>query len=344
MLLLLCTATIFGCGREYPILYIYCNETFWYVLQEEALVFNKTYGFRVVLIPLQTPRTDGAEAGLEIDDDPLVPVPWASMPDGSTTTQTDTPFTQIHPEIERQIDRISGITSEGILAGTFGDLFLSDSKRHLVKLQETALSAGEFPVCYLTLTMLVPTNNPLQFRSVKDVLESRRRLGIVTPSLDGLGESSWEVLSKTVPGGEPAIPLELVQFYERQYDLLEALEQGKIDAALAWDSTSQKNFLLLKYAEEYNAKFEEDLRKAAHRRNPKILRNVQNEISAILVEQKSFAEAVPLAENPDERFVVAVRLVALSSTSNFGYSKRFADFMRSNQGKEILRRFGFVAE
>jgi len=246
--------------------------------------------------------------------------------------------TQIHPEISLLINRIA--------EESFGDLLLSDSQRHLEKLQETALTAAEFPVCYLTLTMLVPTENPHQLRSVKDVLDSNRRLGIIDPSLDGLGEASWEVLSKIVPGGESAIPMGLVQLYERQYDLLEALEQGRIDAALVWNAASQMTFLLVKYADEYNADpdFEPHLREAERRRDWEGLHARLQEMRKILFEEKSFADEVPLTENPDERKVVAVRLVVLSSTTNFGYSKRFADFMRSNQGKEILRRFGFVAE
>jgi len=337
-LLLLCTATFFGCARQTPILYIYCNETFWYVMQEEGLAFHKVYGFRVILLPIRVPRTsEGAETHVEIRDDNRTPAPWQSMPRNQRTVpQVVEAHNRIHPEIERQIERIA--------AESFGDLFLSDSQKQLEKLRTTALSANDFPVCYLTLTMLVPKENPHQFRSAKEVLELNRKLGIVDPSLDGLGEASWAVLSRIVPGGESAIPLEHVPIYERQYDLLEALEQKKIDAALVWNATSQVNFLLVKYAEEYNTKYAEYLRKAERQRNREILRRVEHELSKILVEEKNFAVEVPLAENPGERQVIAVRLVVLGSATNYDYGKRFADFMRSNQGKEILQRFGFVAE
>ena len=352
-LLLFCTVTFFGCGsKQVPTLYIYCNETFWYVIQEEAIAFNMIHGFRIILIPIRAPQTsdeaeDSAEDSIEINGDhrPSELREWQSRPgrpdiqtDPPTDTQVVVPQTQIHPEIEQQI--------QSIFTDSFGDMFLSDSLRHLEKLRQTALSVGEFPICYLTLAMLVPQGNPHQFRSVKDVLESNRRLGIVDPSRDGLGESSWTMLGRIVTGGESAIPMKLVQLYERQYDLLEALEQGKIDAALVWDATSQLSFLLVKYADEYNedSRFEPYLREAMRRRNWTALRNVLGTISEVLVEEKGFTEKVPLTENPDEHFVIAVRLVALSSTSNIGHSKRFADFMRSNQAKEILRRFGFVSE
>jgi ABC-type molybdate transport system substrate-binding protein len=140
--------------------------------------------------------------------------------------------------------------------------------------------------------------------------------------------------------------MELVQLYERQYDLLEALEQRQIDAALVWNATSQRNFLLVKYADEYNTdpRFVGYLREAERQRNQNAMRLVLREMSETLFEERRFAEEVALTENPDERLVVAARLIVLSSTSNHGFSKRFADFIRSNQGREILRRFGFVAQ
>ena len=76
-LLLLCTATFFGCGaKQAPTLYIYSNETFWYVMQEEGLAFHKIYGFQVILFPIRAPRTsDGAETPVEINKS-RGPAPW----------------------------------------------------------------------------------------------------------------------------------------------------------------------------------------------------------------------------------------------------------------------------
>jgi len=308
-------------------------------MQEEAFVFSRAYGFRVVLIPIRASRTeDEAEETIEINGNRrAAPATWLSMP-GERTTPVVEPHTQIHPDIDRQIEKIA--------EERLGDLFLSDSQRQAEKLHQAGLSMSDVLVCYLTLTMLVPTGNPHHFGSVRDVLESSRRLGIVDPVLDGLGEASWTVLGRIVPGGESAIPMELVQLYERQYDLLEALEQRQIDAALVWNATSQRNFLLVKYADEYNTdpRFVGYLREAERQRNQNAMRLVLREMSETLFEERRFAEEVALTENPDERLVVAARLIVLSSTSNHGFSKRFADFIRSNQGREILRRFGFVAQ
>jgi len=329
-----CTAISFGCGpRQETRLYIYCSETFWYAMQEEALFFNKIYGTKIVLIPIRAERTSGVtENGIEVGNGHRAPAPWGLL----LREEIIAPSTQINPDIEEQIERIE--------RSHLGDLFISDSPRHLDKVRNTALSAGEFPICYLTLSMLVPTGNPHQFRSVKDVLGTNRRLGMMNPSFDGLGEASWTVLGRIFSGDESAIPMEYIHFFERQYDLLEALELGNIDAALVWDATSQINFLLIKYADEYNAANERAIREAERRRDREGLLSILQAMHQHLVETRSFAESVPLTENPDERLIIAVRLVALSSATNYGHCKRFADFMRSHLGKEILRRFGFVVE
>ena len=336
VLLLLFIAALCGCGQKSdPQLYIYCNETFWYVMQEEALYFNKIYGFRIFLIPIRAERSaEKAKGAVEIGTERRGPAQWRSMP--RQQTDSETPYPLLHPEIELQIERVA--------EGYFGDMFLSDSQKHLDKVRRSALSAKDYPVCYLNLTMLVPKENPHQFQSINDVLSANRKLGIINPAFDGLGEASWQVLDKIVPGGVFAVPKELVQFYERQYDLLEALEQGNIDAALVWNATSQINFLLIKYADECNAQYEKVMREAERQKNKEKLRAILTTMYRHLLDERSFAEEVPLLENPEERYVVAIRLVALSSADNFGHCERFADFLRSHQGKDILRRFGFVVE
>lgn len=337
-LFLLCTAFFSGCGpREEPYLYIYCNETFWYVMQEEALFFNRIYSFHVVLIPVRAERTSGKkkeEDTVEIGTDRRAPALWQSIAREPTDQRVDTRI-QINPDIESQLDII--------VKQSFGDLFLTDSQKHLDKLRKS-VATKEYVVCYLTLTMLVPEGNPHQLQSAKDVLDSNRRLGIVNPSLDGLGEASWKMLGKIVSGGESAIPMDLVQLYERQYDLLEALEQGRIDAALVWNATSQKNYLFVKYADEYNARYEAEMRRFEREKNREGLRLFLRAMCEYIIEKHTFADEVPLNQNPDERHVIPVRLVALGTTTNIGYCERFADFMRSKQGKEILQRFGFVTE
>lgn len=311
---------------------VYCNETFWYVMQEEVLCFHNNGGRKIILFPIRAERTAGkTEDAVDVGTGRRAFTQWRSKP--REHTDAPAPHYQINPDIEKQLEKISD--------EHFGDMFLSDSQRHVYKIQNIALSAKEYPVCYLTLTMLVPKGNPNRFCSIKDVLDTKRKLGIMNPSFDGLGEASWEVLNKIVPGGESAIPMELIQLYERQYDLMEALELGNIDAVLVWNATSQINFLLAKYTEEYNVANEKEIRAAERKRDIEKLRFILQEIQNRIV-AKSFAEEVPLTNNPNECYRTAIRLIALSSASNFGLCERFADFMRSQKGKMVLKRFGFI--
>ena len=345
-LLLLCVLAVSGCGQQEKLLNIYCNETFWYAMQEESLAFGKIYGFDIVLYPIRAgrmPEPDTHAVVIEAENrsrSTWIPSTWQSMPSETMPIEESTgraaPSTQFNPDIEHQIMRIAETH--------IGELFLTDSPKHFEKVRNSALAASESLVCYLTLTMLVPKENPHQFRSIKDVLAVNRTLGIMHPSFDGLGEASWQVLSRIIPGGESAIPLDLVQIYERQYDLLEALELGEIDAALVWNATSQTSFLLLKYGEEYNYMYEIVIRDAERRKDKERLKFILQEMYQDLIEANTFAEEVSLVDNPGERHVVAIYLVSLSSASNFGFSKRFTDFMRSNHGRSILHRYGFVTE
>ena len=337
ILLLFCIMPALACWpRGEPQLYIYCSETFWYVMQEKVFFFNRIYGFQVILIPIRADRAETQTEDAVVMSSGRLPLPseWLSSP--GNRTDPVVPYAQLNPDIVEHIRRIT--------ASSIGDLFLTDSAQQLALINTTALAASEIHVCYLTLTMLVPNGNPLHFRSVKDVIDANRRLGIINPSFDGLGEASWQVLGNIIPGGESDILANGITFYERQYDLLEALESGEIDAILVWTFTSQISFIVAKYAAIYNAANEQILRDAARKGDREGLRAILQEMHRHLVETKVFAEEVPLLDNPGERYVVSVPLISLSTASNFGHTKRFVDFTRSNYGREILRRYGFIAE
>jgi len=305
-------------------------------MQENAFFFNRIYGFQIILIPIRADRTESqTEEAIVMRGGRLaLPLEWQNRPDSRTST-VDL-YTQLNPDIAEQIGRI---TTSGI-----GDLFLTDSAKQLDVIQSTALAASEIPICYLTLTMLVPLGNPQHFSSARDVINANRRLGIINPSFDGLGEASWQVLGNIIPGGESEILMNGVMLYERQYDLLEALESREVDAILVWNFTSQISFVVAKYAATYNAANEQILRETERRGDREGVQAILVEMHRHLVETKTFAEEVPLYANSGERYVVSVPLISLSTASNFSHTKRFVDFSRSNQGREILRRYGFVVE
>ena len=100
-LLLLCIPLAFGCGPRYvPPMYIYSTETFWYVMQEQALFFNKIYGTQIRLIPVRAERTESAiENGIDITADHHAPRPWRFMEEREVREEVVVPRAQLHPDI-----------------------------------------------------------------------------------------------------------------------------------------------------------------------------------------------------------------------------------------------------
>ncbi|GHT21821.1 hypothetical protein FACS189419_03320 [Planctomycetales bacterium] len=332
-----------GCGKgKEEVLYLYCSETFWYVMQEECVAFYKIYGIRVIMIPIR-PQQNGNKtenvviAGGNDDASPQVPAPWQSMPKKTSSEETgsEKPKVQsvLDPEIAKQLT--------GIESNSFGDVFISDSQQQIDKIRELALDGGERPVVYLSLTLLTATDNPKQLTSVKSVIEGNCKLGIVNPSIDGLGEASQSVLSK-IADGMKTLPLHQVRQFERQYELLDALEKGEIDAALVWDATSLTTFLLAKYAQEYNDTYGVLLKEAQKSESPEKIKAVLLTVYEKLLADKKFGQSVSLSGNPEERYVINVPMIALSSSMVIARSQRLSDFLLSNQGKLIFKKFGFL--
>ncbi|MDR3182264.1 MAG: substrate-binding domain-containing protein, partial [Planctomycetaceae bacterium] len=234
-----------GCApKEKPTLYVYCSETFWYVMQEEGIVFHEIYGFNLRIVPVRgkiiEDKTDTVkiESGADTDTAPT-PAPWRSRPTAETggTKTGNALHTGLNKEISDQLEALSN--------NRFGDIFITDSQNQINKLRQLALISGEPPLCHLTLTLLTATDNPKQLTSVKSVLDGQYKLGIVDPAIDGLGEASWNIVTKIISekitsddgSGQDTVPENLRQF-SRQYELLEALESGEIDAALVWNTAS----------------------------------------------------------------------------------------------------------
>jgi ABC-type molybdate transport system substrate-binding protein len=298
-----------------------------------------------------TPTTPGfsdpvkpAEPPVPLPEDVTPPpIPTLTTPDSPDPVEPAEPPKNNVPLDKTVLKQITFLTE-----GSTGDLYLTDSARQIARIRSLALSAHEYPLCYLTLNLLVHKGNPQQFDSVQSVFKQNRRLGVVDPSKDGLGETTSDVLAK-IMAKTPNIPDELVLRFDRQYDLLEALELGKIDAALVWDASNLSTYLLSKYAAEYNDRYRQLLDTADKTQDIEKIRNVLKAINAELLAEKSFAEYVPLPASDDpnqinERRVINISLISLSSATEYGYGQRFADFLRSSRGREILERFGFTAK
>jgi ABC-type molybdate transport system substrate-binding protein len=378
--ILLLVFCISGCGkRDTSPLYLYCTETFWYVMQDQCVAFNELYGYSIVMVPVRS-QLDIQADSVNIDNTAApaeitlqrAPMPWKSLPKNNAITpesppstpenqQSDNPQNTSHNVTEQTVDQPKQPTpsvplvqhkdkeiDKDIVAEiaalnekNFGDIFITDSKKQLGKLSELALIANQRPLCYLSLSLLTATGNPRHFTSIKSVLTSNRKLGIIDPAKDGLGEASWVVLSKIVPGGAETIAPEQIRKFDRQYELLDSLENGGIDAAIVWDSTSVASFLLAKYGPEYNSVYAEFLHEAAQSRNTEKIRTVLRAVYEELLSERDFGQRISLAENPDERYVIQVQSVAMSSARVIRLSERFTDYLLSNQGKVIFQKFGF---
>ena len=280
----------FGCGKkpEPPVLRMFCCETYWTVMKEETALFAGVYGVRIRLLPIGVVNAvEPAPQESETASKRRSPAPWRTRP---TEQQTLIPGkVTLNVQIR---ELITSITDRA----RYGDMYLTDSSKQAELLREGAAVAVEYPFCVLTLTLLVAKDNPLQVDSVNSLLDANRRLGIVEPSLDGMGETAFHLISKYLRvSGEGRFDGRIVLF-DKHVNLLAALRNQEVDAALVWEP--------------------------------------------LALEAAEFAEVIELPA--EERLAVRQPLLALSMAANQAYAKRFADFLISPRGREILRIHGFT--
>jgi len=218
-----------GCGTpEPPILQIYYGEVYRDVLREEAAVFANVYDMRIRLLPIFVP--DSEELSITestTESKRRSPALWRTRPNERLTLAVGRSV--VDPRIKELIRAISNRT-------TYGDLYLTDSARQTEMLYEGAAVAEEYPFCVLTLSLLVAKHNPLRIESVKSLLDAERRLGIVEPSLDGMGEAAFRLISKYQRITTEGKPDERITPFDRHEKLLAALENEEVDAVLVWES------------------------------------------------------------------------------------------------------------
>lgn len=299
-----------GCKKKEPVvLEFYCSETFWEVMWEQGSVFKYIYGVRIEMVPiLPKPTESQAQPETETIRDESqpaptrrIPAPWRSRPKIRSVMAGE----PIAPD-----QRISGLIASFDSNDRYADLYLTDSQQQLELLRSYALTSREYPLCYLTLVLLVPAGNPRAVRSVDDLLDRNLRLGLTAPSRDGMGGAAWNLLAKNPRIGSGPFP-DTVQIFDYQSDLLQAIEDEAIDAALAWDAVAQK-------ASDY----------------AEIVR---------LEETSPGSGGESTGESPPENQTIRLPLVSLRVSSREPYSRRFADFLISSKGREIFRKHGFVA-
>ncbi len=317
---------ILGCKKPEPIvLYCHCSPVFWNLMQEECAAFTQVYGNRIVMLPVLPQKMPVLESSRR------APALWRSRP------QMRLPMEASQVVLEPSISHlISALSTDGR-----GDLFLTDSALQVESLENAALIAHRYPCCYLTLVLLVPKGNPRQIESVRGVLEKRLRLGIVDPGSDGSGLAALDIVSKTSPDLTEDLFESLICPFDRVEELLEALESGNIEAALAWNCTSPNRWLVEKYDMEYAKRFTKRIDDAKQRNDVNALNEVLDEIANAILSEKAFTETIELHGAGEQRSI-EVALLSLSSSRHDRYSRRFADFLISPQGRKIMKKYGFV--
>ena len=217
-----------GCRKpEPPMMRIYCCEVYQDVLREEAAVFASVYNMHVRLLPIFVPEPEEpspTESTTELKR--RSPAPWRTRPSDRRTLTSGRSV--VDPRIKELIRAISDRT-------VYGDLYLTDSPQQAELLYEETAVSREYPFCVLTLTLLVAKDNPLRIESIQSLLDAERRLGIIEPSLDGMGETAFRLISKYRRVTAEGKPDERITLFDRQAKLLKALENGEVDAVLVWE-------------------------------------------------------------------------------------------------------------
>ncbi|MDR1925467.1 MAG: substrate-binding domain-containing protein [Planctomycetaceae bacterium] len=315
---------------------IYCDELFWSVLWEESAQFQVIYGKQVSM------RRNYLTQKLpdEVEEDPnkkrYSPAPWRNMPKGNADenkSQNDNNTTNK----KNQIVLNQGTTKiiMELRNSEPGDMYLTESALQLDKLQEQSLVAREYPFCYLTMVLLVPKGNPLFLDSVKGTLTQKHRLGIIDPTINGMGHAALNIINN-VSGTKDNVADNVI-FFATAAELLEALEQNQIDAALVWDAWVQRasNFAEgIKLGKKNQAEITSNTNTNSNTANTANTANTSKNNDTVDQYDDSDIDV--------ERCVLLVSIVSLTISEDESCCRRFADFLVSAEGQRILRRHGFV--
>ncbi|MDR0869422.1 MAG: substrate-binding domain-containing protein [Planctomycetaceae bacterium] len=330
----LCSA---GCKKQEPVvLRLYCSDVFREVIKEETRVFQKVYGIQVEMLPVRPPKIKEEDKQEESAAAPRrrAPALWHSRPDAGAAepSKTSNAVAEIAPEIEGVIQ---SIPQQG-----FADMYLSDSVPEMERVRTMMLTTREYPVCLIQLGLLVPLGNPQNIASLQDVIEKKLQLGTMDASKDGMGAAAQRVIA-LIPAAVAAAEEihSRVHSFEEHDDLLAALEGRQIDAAVVWSTINVRTFLVKKYYEEYRQRFNAPIANALKRDNVEEFRAEGLVLYSTLLREKQFSEFIPFQD--EERYVLNIPLLSLSTALHDGQTRRFADFLISPIGQDIFRKHGF---
>jgi ABC-type molybdate transport system substrate-binding protein len=332
----------FAGGGNKTTLKIYCDELFWSVIWEEAAQFQRVYGKQVELLrnyPVDQVHEDDNKEHDSVKKS-YVPSTWRNMPkDARDNENNNKPKITLNSHVTKIIFDLRETLP--------GDMYLTESVLQTAALNEQSLVTSEYPFCYLTMVLLVPNGNPNFIDSVRDAIDRQLRLGIMEPSITGMGSTAWDIITKineakTTPKDNNT-ENENIKIYDSIEKLLDALEQNQIDAALTWDACARR---AEKYAEVIRlGKKNININNA----NNSNANNANNTNSSTLSESVTLEKpagstiaADELSDIQGEHRLVRVSIVSLTIAERESHCRRFADFLISTEGQRILRRHGFV--
>ncbi|MDR0392480.1 MAG: substrate-binding domain-containing protein [Planctomycetaceae bacterium] len=316
---------------------IYCDELFWSVLWEESAQFQRLYGKQVELL-YNYPVDQNAETNntdTDTDTEPAkksyVPAPWRNMPKNENNKENKNKTATI--TLDNNITKIIFDLHETLP----GDMYLTESNLQLTLLKEQLLVSREYPFCYLTMVLLVPKGNPLFIESVRDTIDRQLRLGIVEPSITGMGNAAWDIVTKinenkTTKNNNNSN--EQIKIFNSIKNLLEALEQNQIDAALTWDACARR-------AEKYAEVVQLGKKKINNTNNPKTPNNTSTPEQENNTTKNNNTNNNEIDTNSEHR-LLRVSIISLTIAEKEPHCRRFADFLISKEGQRILQRHGFV--
>ncbi|MDR1053170.1 MAG: substrate-binding domain-containing protein [Planctomycetaceae bacterium] len=331
-----CVLFAAGCGEKVT-LKVYCDELFWAVIWEESVQFQRVYGKQVEL--LRNYPTEQIHDDTDVEHESVkksyVPAPWRSMPKNERDNENNENDNNNKPKNTLDLNDNVTQTIFNIREALPGDMYLTESGLQTMTLKEQSLVSREYPFCYLTMVLLVPKGNPLFIDSVRNTLNQRHRLGIVDPSITGMGSVALDIITKVSNKTKTANKknendnkeYEQVKIYDTIEELLIALEQNQIDAALTWDACAQR---AEKYAEIVRLEKKGDKKNDTNKNNPNAEKDNKSPIETVA------DDAI------EEHRLIRVSIVSLTIAANESHCRRFADFLMSTEGQRILRRHGFV--
>jgi ABC-type molybdate transport system substrate-binding protein len=294
------------------------------VIWEESVQFQRVYGKQVEILRNYPEERIHEDEGKEHESvkKSYVPAPWRSMPKNERDKENNN---NNKPKItlDSNITKIIFDIHETLP----GDMYLTESDLQMAALKEQSLVLRTYPFCRLTMILLVPKGNPLFIDSVRNTIERQLRLGIVDPSITGMGNVAWDIITKinetkTTKNNQEN---KQIKIYDTIEKLLIALEQNQIDAALTWDACSWKaeKFAEIVYIGKKNSR-----------------KNNTNKIAP--KEPNESKSDVVTTDIHDEHRLLQVSIVSLTIAEKEPHCRRFADFLISKEGQRILRRHGFV--